>query len=238
MRGVRGLGPVFFLVLACGCGGSDPPAKSAEHETDARESHHGGHAPEVSAEIGALDESKVDRVFTTAINALQACLDDGAKRVEFIGGSVGFFVEVDAHGRLSHAHMEQSSLGDRDTEKCMLDSLKNRSWPAPVGGQTGLAHKSFDFDPPNDVRPPTDWDAERVSETLADKAAEIRSCKKDAPGSYSATIYVRTNGTVLAAGVTPPDDRGEAAVDCLVDVLKHAKFPSPGSWPAKVGFTL
>jgi hypothetical protein len=42
----------------------------------------------------------------------------------------------------------------------------------------------------------------------------------------------------LSVGVTPPDDQGESAVDCLVEVLKHAKFPSPGSWPAKVSFSL
>jgi hypothetical protein len=38
--------------------------------------------------------------------------------------------------------------------------------------------------------------------------------------------------------MAPPDEQGEDAVDCIVDVLKQAKFPSPGSWPAKVTFTL
>jgi hypothetical protein len=51
-------------------------------------------------------------------------------------------------------------------------------------------------------------------------------------------MYVGTDGHALSVGVTPPDSHGEAAVDCLVGVLKEAKYPSPGSWPAKVTFTL
>jgi hypothetical protein len=48
---------------------------------------------------------------------------------------------------------------------------------------------------------------------------------------------VQTNGTALSAGVATPDERGESgAADCLVTVIKGMKFPSPGSWPAKVMF--
>ena len=59
-----------------------------------------------------------------------------------------------------------------------------------------------------------------------------------AGGNFEATMYVSTDGSVLAVGVTPPDEGGEDAVDCLVSTLKQATFPSPGSWPAKVTFAL
>jgi hypothetical protein len=49
---------------------------------------------------------------------------------------------------------------------------------------------------------------------------------------------VSTEGSVLAASVTPPNESGEAAVDCLVETLRGASFPSPGSWPAKITFSL
>ena len=35
--------------------------------------------------------------------------------------------------------------------------VERRVMPKPVGGDVGLARKSFDFDPPNDVRPPADY---------------------------------------------------------------------------------
>ena len=115
----------------------------------------------------------------------------------------------------------------------MLETMRKKSWPKPVGGEHGLARKSFSFDPPNDVRPPTDWTQTDAEPGLKPIANELDECKQGASG-FMATLYVGTDGKVLAAGVTPPDERGDSAVDCLVGVLEGATFPSPGSWPAKV----
>jgi hypothetical protein len=192
----------------------------------------------VSAEIGGLSEEKVDKTFQRALPDFQKCLDDGSKRVEFLGGSVSFFLKIDARGKVDHAHLEKSTMGDRDTEKCLLDSLKGKRWPKPVGGLHGLARKSFDFDPPNDVRAPTSWDGDRVSDAVSRLSKQVSACKKSDKGAFEATVYVATDGSVLAAGVTPPDEAGESDVDCLVAALKNASLPSPGSWPAKVTFSL
>ena len=150
---------------------------------------------------------------------------------------MAFFVKIDASGRADGAYLEKSTLGDRDTEKCMLRALRSRSWPKPVGGEHGLARKSFDFDPPNDVRAPAGYDHGHLDKGLEKISSKLASCK-GAKGAYEATIYVATDGSVLAASVTPPNEDGEESVDCLVSTLKSASFPSPGSWPAKVTFTL
>ena len=55
-------------------------------------------------------------------------------------------------------------------------------------------------------------------------------------GPFSVTAYVKTNGSVLSAGVAHSDDQGDDAAKCIVEAVKHAKFASPGSWPAKVTF--
>ncbi|MFO0566550.1 MAG: AgmX/PglI C-terminal domain-containing protein [Polyangiaceae bacterium] len=228
----------FGSLCLSACGGGEPPAKSQHDANDHEPEEHTGAVPEVSAEIGALNEDQVTRAFQSSLKGLERCLADGAKRVEFLGGSVAFFLKIDAHGKIAHGHLEKSTLGDWETEKCMLEALRSRDWPAPVGGKVGLARKGFDFDPPNDVRPPTEWDAERVSGSIGHRAQDIKKCKGGAGGQFNATIYVDTNGSVLAVGVTPPDEQGAGAVECLVDVLKRTKFNSPGSWPAKVSVDL
>lgn len=192
----------------------------------------------MGAEIGALDEEHTDKVFEQTMGALERCLHSGAQRVEFLGGQVKFFVKVGPSGQVSHAHLEESTIGDRETEKCMLNALKAKTWPKPQGGEAGYARKGFDFDPPNDVREPTSWGSDRVSDTVDKVKDKIDGCKSGASGHFTATMYVGTEGNVLAVGMAPPDEQGEHAVDCIVDVLKQAKFPSPGSWPAKVTFTL
>jgi hypothetical protein len=223
-----------LLALACG-GGATPEAKVAD-DAPAVENERGS-GVSASSEIGGLNEDEVDAAFSSSVKGLQSCLDKGAQRVEFLGGSVSFFLKIDTSGKVDHAHLERSTIGDRATEKCMLEALRRKDWPKPVGGDHGLARKSFDFDPPNDVREPAPWSQEDAEPGLKEVSEDLSKCK-DGKGAFQATLYVGTEGNVLAAGVTPPDEDGEQAVDCLVGVLEGAKFPSPGSWPAKVTLDL
>lgn len=223
------------LAALAGCGESAPPPQTADDQPTRERESSGG--PSVSSEIGGLDEEKVNAAFESSLSGLQRCLQQGASRVEFLGGSVSFFVKIDLQGKVDGAYLEKSTLGDRETEKCMLGALRSKKWPKPVGGEHGLARKSFDFDPPNDVRAPAEYDASHLSKGLEKIAGKLGSCKSE-KGQYEATMYVATDGSVLSASVTPPGEDGEAAVDCLVSTLKDASFPSPGSWPAKVTFAL
>lgn len=224
------------LLPACG---SDTPAKNAHDVTEESSGSRGNsEGMSANAEIGALDEAAVDNTFQKSLSGLEHCLASGAQRVEFIGGKVAFYIEVDRQGALGEARLEDSTIGDRDTEKCMLGVLRRKSWPKPVGGDKGYARKSFDFDPPNDVRPPTDWDGERLSAALKKLDSELGECKQGTSGRFKATMYVSTDGTPLSVGVVPPNQAGEAALDCLVEKLKAETYPSPGSWPAKVSFEL
>lgn len=221
--------------LSIACGDGAPPAKTADDQPELTDTHRAG--PTVSSEIGGMNEEQVNSAFEASVSGLQRCLSAGAQRIEFLGGSVSFFIKIDSTGRVDRAYLEKSTLGDRETEKCMLDALRAKSWPKPVGGEHGLARKSFDFDPPNDVRAPADYDHGHLDKGLGKIAGKLAGCKS-AKGPYEATIYVATDGSVLGAGVTPPSEDGEDSVDCLVSTLKSASFPSPGSWPAKITFTL
>jgi hypothetical protein len=237
VNGVLLLGNIFLVSLS-GCGGGEtPPAKSANGEETPRE-HEGRPAMSASAEIGALDESKVTQTFRGAQGALEKCVAAGAGRNELEGGDIAFLVKIGSGGRVVHVHAEKSTLGDRDTEKCMLQVLKKRSWPEPQGGDVGLARNSFGFDMPNDARPPTAWEASRMDETVATLSGKIASCKQRTHGDLTATVYVDPEGSAVSVGIASSDDSGEDAADCLVSVLKDAKYPSPGSWPAKVSFPL
>ena len=224
-------------LIACG-GGDQKRPKAADEKAVQEESGNEASGVSVSSEIGGLNQEAVNKVFTKASTALQACLDAGAKRVEFLGGDVGFVVKIGQDGHVSHAHLEASTIGDRTTEVCMLDVLKSRTWPKPVGGETGIAQKPISFDMPNtEVRPATDWSVDSIEEALGELHAKLGECK-GGRGSFSVTMYVDTDGSVLSAGIAHAEDSGESAADCLLGVVKAATYPSPGSWPAKVTFTL
>ena len=91
----------------------------------------------VSSEVGALNEDAVNHVFETAQNALLGCVRKGANRVELLSGDIAIFIGINGNGRAADARVERSTLGDRDTEVCMLQVLRGRAWPKPVGGRKG-----------------------------------------------------------------------------------------------------
>jgi len=234
---LRALALTSTALLAVACGGSEPAPKDASIKDQAPKTDDGPHVV-ASAEIGGMNEDAVDDTFKSSVKGLQRCLDAGAKHVEFLGGSVSFLLKIDGNGKVSAAYLEHSSLGNRTTERCMLDSLSAKTWPKPVGGEHGLARKSFTFDPPNDVREPITWDDHDAAPGMKKIASDLGKCKAGNRGPFEATLYVDASGKVLSAGAAPPDERGETAVDCLVGVLESASFPSPGSWPAKVTLQL
>jgi hypothetical protein len=232
--------PLLTLSVAflAACGGGETPRAETPADVDERPAGSGRPKMSASSEIGALDEAKVTSTFRSAQGDLQRCLAEGAERNELEGGDVAFFLKIDTSGSVAHAHVERSTLGDLTTEQCMLRALKKRDWPAPQGGDIGIARSSMGFDPPNDVRPPTDWDPSRVEDTLRQVSGKLSSCKREASGELTATVYVDADGAALSVGAAASDESGASAIDCVVEVLKEAKYPSPGSWPAKVTFPL
>ncbi len=238
------------------CGGSEPPPKAPTKEAAEPETESGrdddGLPPgaSVMAEIGGLPPEGVQNTFMQAEKKLSKCFFTGVKRVAFMGGSVKFFVKVDGGGKFMHAHLEQSDLGDRKTEQCLLDVLIAYTWPTPVGGKVGVATFSMSFEHAEDITPPVNWPESRVTEALADVREPLEECKMGLPGKFTATVYIRKGervlkdkdpqevGVALTASATPPDEASEMAVDCIVKVLTEATYPSPGSSNAKVIFKL
>lgn len=228
-----------IAALAFTACGPDKPADEPKTET---ESNNDDYDPtegiSAMAEVGALPEEQAVAAFKSSFPAIQDCFIDGAQRVEFLGGEIALSVQVNQAAEAEYVFARQSTLGDRATEECMIRALKQASWPAPVGGLVGVAENSFAFEMTGDVRPPVVMDQEQLSDMLAENAEAIADCKGSSYGSYTATVYVDSNGRAMSAGIAPSSKEGEANSNCLVDVLQHATYPSPGSWAGKVTFRL
>jgi hypothetical protein len=195
-------------------------------------------APSVESEIGALDEGKVSQAFRKANDRLTACYTKGTERLPYLAGDVHLAVRITRDGGTRWAYVKDSNLGDRQTEACMLEVLKGLAWPRPEGGE-GLADQVFRFAPGGDDRPPVAWSAEQLGAPYKNARGALTACRKKAgTKGLKATLYVETDGKAAAVGVSSADERGEAAVACVVDALSGLKFPSPGSYASKVSVTI
>jgi hypothetical protein len=224
-----------FAVVLARCGG-ERPAKEA---MAAPPEPAGAHAPalKVKSELGSVDPAAVKKAFTSLDEDFMKCQRRALDRVEVLSGSAKFFLRIAEDGGARWAYLEQSELGDRATERCMLDAVMTARWPKPDGGE---AEARYDMELPlQATRPPNDWSADKLASALGKQGREIDKCKAGANASFHATMYVGPGGKVLAAGIAMSTRDGEGKADCLVNVLEKMKgLPSPGSWPAKVSFGL
>lgn len=220
-----------LLVSFTACGGAEKPPeapKIADAEDDEPDD-----GMEMMQEFGGMNEEKVNSVIKKLMPSFERCLASGSESNELFGGTFKLLVKVNRSGEAVAALAEESTLGDWNVERCILDKAKDARWPKPVGGLIGLVHYGpMSVEPGG--RPPVEWDDARTNSTLQSAHSELSSC--GGRGRYRVTAYVDTRGRVLSAGVAHAEDEGDSTAECLAKATKDLKFPSPGSWPAKFTF--
>jgi hypothetical protein len=232
--------PLFLLISLSGLGlsacGGEPPPKAPEPPKE-EEQHEVKPQLKTRSELGTVDPGAVKQAFTKLDDKFTDCQKRGLDRVEVLAGGVKFFLRIGEDGTAKWTYLEESDIGDRDTEKCLLDVVMGASWPKPDGGD---AEARYTMELPlQSTRPPSDWGVDKVAKTLGKHGDDIDKCKAGASATFRATMYVGPGGKVLAAGVSASSKDGAEKADCLADVLEKMKgLPSPGSWPAKVSFGL
>jgi hypothetical protein len=233
-----------FVVLAIvsACGGSKPPEAEAAAAELVQESHAGKSkgGPSVSQELGSIDPQEADRVFQSVQAKFQTCQKAGMKRVGPLSGDVKFFVRIGSDGKAKYVVLEDSTLGDLETESCMMHAVESASWPVPRGGNEAEARKGYGFDA-GDERPPAVWGPDKIEAAIAKHQKDLQNCTAGVKGSFKVTLYVeaeKKDGKAIAVGVAAPNHEAQAKVACIADVVKSMKLPSPGGYLAKSTFSL
>jgi hypothetical protein len=227
-----------FLVLAlAACGAATQEAKEPEPvAAPTREPERPKLA--VAQELGSIDPDQVQKVWNRLRTDFDNCRKAGQDRVEYLHGDVKFFLRVGPDGAVKWTFLEDSNLGDRDTEKCLLGVITAASWPKPEGGDAEVRN-SIGFDP--EGRPPASWSTDKIAAVLGKNDKDLHRCKGREKATFHVTLYVapsHKDGKVQAVGASVPNKDGAEKIDCIVGEVKGWKMPSPGSWGAKVEFRI
>lgn len=222
------------------CGGSQETANTpADDGQPAEDTGRKRSGMGISSEIGALDEGQVKATFQRISKQLFACYGKGTERVPYLAGEVSFKVRVNSEGKARWVFVKDSSLGDYDTEACMVRAVKGASWPSPVDGQEGHAESSFAFEPGGEERMPVSWSPDQLGPKFKHALGKLSQCRSDAgTGPLKATLYIDTEGKPGSIGVSTSDEKGEAAITCVIETLSGLTFPSPGSFASKVSIPI
>ena len=230
------LGSIFAAIALAlaGCASAAPPAASTIVDAAPEPERIDTGPTFYETETGGLNEDDMSDAFRALQRPLQRCMDQGISRLAPLGGHLKLTMRIQRDGAAKWVYLSESTLGDRETEKCVLDLARGKTWPRPVGGE-GMASKTFDIDPSAE---PDEWDAKKVKPTIAQARTQTAKCRRGVRGTFTATAYVRPDGRVLSAGVAPPDEKGEDVADCVVDAILKVRFKKHGGKAAKVSFEI
>lgn len=224
-----------FAASLCACGGPPPQAPEPAHVEEAPRVVKP--ALKMRSELGTVDPAAIKKAFSSLDGAFMDCQKRSLDRVEVLSGSAKFFLRIGEDGSAKYTYLEETDLGDRQTEKCLLDAVQGAQWPKPDGGEAEVRY-GMEL-PLQATRPPNDWGSDKVAGALSKHGEALDRCKAGAAGTFQATMYVGPGGKVIAAGVAATSRDAADKADCLAGALVKLKgLPSPGSWPAKVTFGL
>jgi len=182
----------------------------------------------MESEIGGLNEEAMDQAFASL--DVDRCME---QRADTVGGKLKLKLRIDRRGGARWAYLSRSTLGDRGAEKCVLDLVRAKSWPRPLGGE-GLAEKELSIDPRAE---PTALDERRTLAQITRARAEAGKCRRGVPGSFFATVYLEPDGSVTSAGVSVPSEKGEDVADCVVEAVRKVRFQRAPK-PVKLSFEI
>lgn len=226
-----GLGALAFS--ACGAPPKAEPEAAAHAASGAERAQDEGDTMSVAGLRGTLSQHEIQNALEPRMPKFSRCVQKRAGEVEWVSGAVEFQFLVALDGSVKRVFPSQSSMGDRDTERCMLEVAQATRFPPPRGGEAEFAWSlEVPIDP--DVREPVSWTAADVQAALVEALPQLKA--QCGGSAYQVTAYVDTEGRVVAAGAAAGDEASAAGLDCVAQAVQALSFPSPGSYAAKLSF--
>jgi hypothetical protein len=109
----------------------------------------------VSGLRGTLSQLEIQRTLEPKLPKLLRCVEQRLASVEVLAGKISFSFHVATNGHVVSVSPNQSELGDREAERCMLQIAEAAVFPEPHGGEADFAWPlEVPLDP--DVRPPVE----------------------------------------------------------------------------------
>ena len=224
------------LLASClpACGGP-PPAQTPLAVPTSQSSPAPTDTFAVSGLRGTLSNLEIQGALEPKLPRMLRCVQQRRAELDTLAGRIAFAFHVATDGSVVAVHPRESTLGDRDTERCMLAVAANTRFPPPHGGEADFGWP-LEVDADEEVRPPVALGPEQARTKIGTQGeALLAEC---GGGQVLVTAYVKPDGSVAAAGVAAPDGATEPQLDCIAAGVRGWTFESPGSYVGKLSFAL
>ncbi len=223
-------------LVACGKDGP-PPEDPTKVEKKPEKHAEAPKGPAMEYDLGPIDIATWKQKVTSLKGKWNDCYLAAAGKNPTLEGKLTFTVRTRKDGTVKWAFVKESSLGDRAVERCILDSIREQNYGPPMDAREGEAAHTYGWELDGDDHRPADPAATTaVSPAINGVKAKIAACraKASSKGTLLATFYIAKGGKPLSVGLSVSDAEGEAAADCIVEVLMAQKYVNKSSWTTKV----
>jgi hypothetical protein len=189
----------------------------------------------VSGLRGTLTEREISAALEPRMPRFLRCVATRLGALEVLSGEIALAFHVATDGAVVAVHPRSSTLGDRETERCIVEVAKATRFPPPHGGEADFSWPlEVPVDP--DVRAPVALDADQVRSQLGEQAeALVAAC---GGGPFAVTAYIERDGSPSATGVAAPDGATDPELDCIAEGVRAWRFAPAGSYVAKLSFSM
>ena len=94
---------------------------------------------------GGLSKEAIQKVLKQQIPSIELCYQKALEKKPNIQGDVTFQLIIDSKGRVTKVSLVSSKLNDKNLEQCIIQKIKELTFPAPEGSDKVTATVSFNL---------------------------------------------------------------------------------------------
>lgn len=191
----------------------------------------------IEGTLGSLPTGVVRTTLQARHADMTACFTSRYTVMPMLGGRIAYVLRVATDGSVRAVRLVESSVGDRETERCLARIGRGLRFPRPTGGEAEV-RETFELPSRPGMRPPTDWPESRVRSAVGRNIEGLRRRCNLGQAQVALTVIIGPGGRAATAGVASPGELGDAALDCVAQAAMGFGYPNPGSYYAKTTLAL
>jgi TonB family protein len=174
----------------------------------------------VDSEFGVLETEDVQATLQEHFDDIRGCYGRAGKAQRYAEGRVLLRFMVKGDGSSEDVLVIESTLGNYDVERCLVEVGRRIAFHAPQG------HKPTTFEYPVEFRSTNqiavlDADGLKIEHDLSALLPQLAVCGQLAPEAVSAIVYIEPNGYPGSVGLATGAALDEDVGDCMVQTIRR-----------------
>jgi TonB family protein len=177
----------------------------------------------ITNELGVMDTDDVEATIADHFDDVRGCYGRAGKAQRYAGGRVLLRFMVNADGSAQDVRVLETTLGNYDVERCLVEVGRKIRFHAPSGAKPTTFEYPVEFRSTNEVGV-LDVDGPKVDRDVAAFLPQLAACGQLASGGASAVVYVGPNGFPGSVGLATPAALDEDVGECVVETIRGWKM--------------